>query len=245
MTKTGIIGHRGAAGLALENSEASLLAALSHNIDAIEFDVRRTRDGKLVVMHDKHTGRISKERTLVGNKTLKQLQSIKLKNGQRIMSFQEVFELLAGKIPMVIDIKDHNSSDEILTVVSQNPNAEISFTSLQYTEIKKLRKELPHVPVYIRDLLNPVEVVHTAKRMKATGISLNMWLMNPLTYWLAKKRNLEVRVYTVNNKLLGKLLKIIYPGIVLYTNHPQRFVGRIGKKGAAALRRQDPQSLKK
>lgn len=226
MKKTGIIGHRGAAGLALENSQESLLAALRHDIDAIEFDVRRTRDGRLVVMHDKHTGRISDEKTLIGNKTLAELKAITLKNGQKIMSFEEVFDLLAEKIPMVIDIKDHNSADEILAVVSRNPHAEVSFTSLQYTEIRKLRSALPHAPVYIRDLLNPVEVVYTARRMKATGISLNMWLMNPLTYWLAKKRNLEVRVYTVNNKLLGKVLKKVYPGIVLYTNHPQRFVGR-------------------
>jgi glycerophosphoryl diester phosphodiesterase len=225
MTKTGIIGHRGAAGLALENSHDSMVAALSHDIDAIEFDVRRTKDGRLVVLHDKHTGRIAKQKTLINQKTLEELQAIKLKNGQHIPAFDEVMNLIAGKKPVVIDIKDANSSDEILRVLEKFPHAEVSFTSLRYAELDKLHKARPDIPIFVRDLLNPFEVVHTAKRMHAAGISLNMFLMNPLTYWLAKRRGLEVRIYTVNHPSLVRLFKKLYPEIVIYTNHPQRFVG--------------------
>jgi glycerophosphoryl diester phosphodiesterase len=227
MTKTGIIGHRGAAGLALENSHDSIRAALNHNIDAIEFDVRRTKDGHLVVLHDKHTGRISEQKALIGSKTLEELQAITLKNGQHIPTLDEVMELIAGKKPVVIDVKDGNSADEILESLSKYPDAEVSFTSLRYGELDKLYKARPDIPIFVRDLLNPFEVVHTAKRMHAAGISLNMFLMNPLTYWLAKRRGLEVRIYTVNSPMLGRLFQKLYPGIVIYTNHPQRFVSAL------------------
>lgn len=227
MAKTGIIGHRGAAGLALENSHDSLLAALDHEMDGIEFDVRKTKDGRLVVMHDKHTGRIAKQKVLVNLKTLAELQAITLKNGQRIPSLEDVCKLIGDRMMMVIDIKDGGSADELLRVLRQFPKAKVSFTSLKYNDLSKLHKALPDVPFYVRDLLNPFEIVHTARRMHAAGISLNMWLMNPLTYWMAKRRHLEIRVYTVNTAWMVKLLRRVYPGIVIYSDHPERFVGRL------------------
>jgi glycerophosphoryl diester phosphodiesterase len=227
MAKTGIIGHRGAAGLALENSHDSLIAALGHEIDAIEFDVRLTKDGKLVVMHDGHTGRIAKQKVFVSQKTLAELQAIKLKNNQHILTLEDVFKLIGAEKSMVIDIKDSNSSTEILRLLEQYPHANIDLTSLRYRELEKLHKARPDLPFYIRDLLNPFEVVHTAWRMHAAGISLNMFLMNPLTYWLAKRRNLEIRIYTVNSPFLVRFFQKLYPGIVIYTNHPQRFVKRL------------------
>lgn len=227
MTKTGIIGHRGAAGLALENSHNSLLAALDHAIDAIEFDVRRTKDGQLVVMHDKNTRRISNEKALVSHKTLAELQAIKLKNGQQIPTLEEFFNVIGDQKPMVIDIKDNGCSEELLRIINAHPGAQVSFTSLKYGELNDLHNARPDLPIFVRDLLNPFEIVHTARRMRAEGISLNMFLMNPLTYWLAKRRNLEIRIYTVNNVLLVHLFKKLYPGIVIYTDHPERFVGKI------------------
>jgi glycerophosphoryl diester phosphodiesterase len=226
MVKTGIIGHRGAAGLALENSHDSLIAALNHNIDAIEFDVRLTKDKKLVVMHDKHTGRIAKRKVFVNHKTLAELETIKLKNGQHIPTFEEVIELIGNKKPVVIDIKDNGSAAEILRVLKENPDVGVSFTSLKYHELLKLHKARPDLPIFVRDLLNPFEVIHTACRMHAEGISLNMWLMNPLTYWLASRRNLEIRIYTVNGIGLASFFKRLYPGITMYTNHPEKFVSR-------------------
>jgi glycerophosphoryl diester phosphodiesterase len=225
MTKTGIIGHRGAAGLALENSHDSLLAALGHDIDAIEFDIHHTSDGKLVVLHDSHTGRIAEKKVLVGHKTLAELQTIRLKNGQHIPTLEEIFKLVGDNKPMVIDIKDNGCADELLRLLEKYPGATVSFTSLKYNELEKLHKVRPDIPIFVRDLLNPFEVVYTARRMHAEGISLNMWLMNPLTYWLAKRRGLEIRIYTVNNRHLVRFFQKLYPGIVIYTNHPERFVG--------------------
>lgn len=47
-----VIGHRGAAGLAPENTFAGFDIALGMGVDGIETDVQRTKDGKLVLFHD-------------------------------------------------------------------------------------------------------------------------------------------------------------------------------------------------
>ena len=47
-----VIGHRGAASFAPENTFAGFDLALQLGVDAIETDVQRTKDGKLVLFHD-------------------------------------------------------------------------------------------------------------------------------------------------------------------------------------------------
>ena len=46
------VGHKGAGHVAPGNTIASFEAALEHGVDMIEFDVLRTRDGRLVLAHD-------------------------------------------------------------------------------------------------------------------------------------------------------------------------------------------------
>src|SRR5947208_1574738 len=47
-----VSGHRGAAGLAPENTFAGFELALALGVDGIETDVQKTKDGKLVLFHD-------------------------------------------------------------------------------------------------------------------------------------------------------------------------------------------------
>jgi glycerophosphoryl diester phosphodiesterase len=47
-----IIGHRGALGLAPQNTLASLRKAAEHKVDEIEFDVRVTSDDIVILAHD-------------------------------------------------------------------------------------------------------------------------------------------------------------------------------------------------
>lgn len=54
-----VVGHRGSAGAAPENTMAAFRMAADAGADMIEFDVRMTRDGELVVHHDRRLGRTS------------------------------------------------------------------------------------------------------------------------------------------------------------------------------------------
>lgn len=224
MAKTGIIGHRGAAGLALENSMASVRAALEYPIDAIEIDIRHTRDGKLIVIHDNDTARIAKQKLRIANVSLEELRQLKLHNYQEIPTFEQVMDIVGRRMPLVLDIKDMGCASELLRTIGKHPEARVSFTSLHLSELEQIRTQKPNAELYVRDRKNPFRIIRTARRLGARGINLNKWFMNPLTYFLARKHNLEVRVYTVNNRVVGRLFQILYPGIVLFSDHPERFV---------------------
>lgn len=60
--KMKIIGHRGAAGLALENTLESLRAGINAGAHSIEFDVRLTKDGEVVLCHDSDLKKISQDK---------------------------------------------------------------------------------------------------------------------------------------------------------------------------------------
>ncbi len=69
-----VIGHRGAAAHAPENTLPSFAAALEAGVDAIELDVRMTSDGIPVVMHDATLDRTTDARGAVTALTLAQVQ---------------------------------------------------------------------------------------------------------------------------------------------------------------------------
>ncbi|MDQ6611368.1 MAG: glycerophosphodiester phosphodiesterase, partial [Gemmatimonadota bacterium] len=69
-----VIGHRGNRAHAPENTLESLGQAIALGVDAVEFDLRVTRDGKLVVMHDPTLERTTSGAGLVNAHTLHELQ---------------------------------------------------------------------------------------------------------------------------------------------------------------------------
>lgn len=223
MTK--IIGHRGAAGLALENSMESIRAALKQDVDAVEFDVHLTKDNKLVVVHDKHTGRVAKEKVFIREKTLDELRKLALNNGQPIPTLDDVLAI-AGSKPIVIDIKDEGSAGELLQSLKRHPKAQVSFASFKQEELRVLHDRRPDIPTYVLEHLSPIDIIHSADALDATGIGLNKWLMNPFTYYLAKRYKLELYVYTLNSRLMGRLFQKLYPDVYVCTDHPEYFVGK-------------------
>jgi glycerophosphoryl diester phosphodiesterase len=219
---TRIIGHRGAAGLALENSTESIRAALALDVDAVEFDIHRTKDKKLVVLHDKDTKRVSQTTVRINEVTLDEIRNLPLKNGQTIPTLDDALDILGSK-PVIIDIKDDDSAGELLQVLKRHPKAKVSFASFRHDELRFLHERLPEVPIYVLEHFSPVDIIHSAVNLRARGIGLNKWLMNPLTYYLAQRYHLELYVYTLNGRFMGRLLKRLYPEVDICTDHPERF----------------------
>lgn len=217
-----IIGHRGAAGLALENTRSSFRAAKAHGVDMIEFDVRLTADGHLVVIHDAVTDRLATDRRQVRRHALAELQKLKLHGGERLLSLDEALDVIADT-PVIIELKDTGSVDELLLVLERHPQTAYSVCSFHHEELRRLRRVLPDVPIYASEHFAPVAIIDRARNLHATGICLNKWLVNPITYYLARHYHLEIYLYTVNSPWLARLLSRLYPGIHILTDHPERF----------------------
>jgi glycerophosphoryl diester phosphodiesterase len=109
-----IVGHRGASGLAPENTLAAFQVAADLNIDGVEFDVQRSRDGHLVVFHDDEVNRITGSQGAVYDLTLAELKGLDAGakfdprfRGERIPTLQETFEFLRQtNLLLFVELKD-------------------------------------------------------------------------------------------------------------------------------------------
>jgi len=107
-----ITGHRGAAGLAPENTLASIQLALDLGVDRIEIDIQQTKDNVLIVLHDR-----SLRRTTNGFGYVKQKKYNVLLNysagvkfsrhyeSERIPTLEQVIDLIDGRAELLIETK--------------------------------------------------------------------------------------------------------------------------------------------
>lgn len=107
-----IIGHRGDAGSAPENTLAAIDRGLKMGTDILEIDVHLTRDGHLCVMHDKKVDRTTNGRGKIKDLTWDQIQKLdaggwysdSFKN-EKVPSLEQVIEKINGKSQLLIEIK--------------------------------------------------------------------------------------------------------------------------------------------
>ena len=107
-----IIAHRGDVTNAPENTLAAFQQALEQGADGIELDVRLTRDGQLVVFHDRSMKRIGGIRGLVSNATLEEVRALDVGGwfapqfrGAQAPTLDEVFELLPADYLINVEMK--------------------------------------------------------------------------------------------------------------------------------------------
>ena len=105
-----IIGHRGAAGLAPENTVRSIRVAHDLKLDGIEFDVRITKDNHLVVCHDKDLQHIAGIDKLISKLTLAEIKAVKTLSGEPIPTLQQVIKE-AGNSQLLIEGKEYTVQD--------------------------------------------------------------------------------------------------------------------------------------
>ena len=93
-----------------ENSIAAIKEMIAMGVDIVELDVRETKDGVMVMVHDKTVDRTTNGKGLVSEMTWKQLKRLRLlHNGkptaERIPTFKEVLALVKGRVMLDIDYK--------------------------------------------------------------------------------------------------------------------------------------------
>ncbi len=102
-----------------ENSLPAFRAAKQAGF-GIETDIRMTRDGELVLLHDESTGRMCGKDRKVQECTLKEIRSFRLgDSGEQIPTFDEFLEAVGEDLPLVVEIKHDVRRDEICRKVME------------------------------------------------------------------------------------------------------------------------------
>ena len=112
-----IVGHRGAAGLEPENTIKSIKRALEIGVDIIEIDVRSTKDGALILLHDEDFKRLAgvklKARDLLLNE-IKEKITIK---GEEVATLEDAISVINGKVGLFIEVKEPETTLKIIDLI--------------------------------------------------------------------------------------------------------------------------------
>jgi glycerophosphoryl diester phosphodiesterase len=115
-----IMGHRGAAALEPENTLRSIERAVEIGVDAVEIDVRLSKDRELVVIHDSTVDRTTNGSGPVSGYSLDDLKKLDAGGGQTIPTLQEVMELIGRKVKLVIELKEEETERMVVELIKRN-----------------------------------------------------------------------------------------------------------------------------
>lgn len=169
-----IVGHRGTTTFGPENTIAGFLAAVEHGAQLLEMDIRTTKDGHLVVIHDASVDRTTDGEGLVRRMTLEEIKKLDAGSwfdakfgGERVPTFAEVLDAIKGKALPDLDIKDADA-DQIVAVLKEKGFTEgITVYSGNWKLLSHIKELLPGV--LIRPTVPGTE----------TGLETIMTKMNP------------------------------------------------------------------
>jgi glycerophosphoryl diester phosphodiesterase len=116
-----VFAHRGYSGRYPENTMVAFAKALELGVDALELDVRLTRDGALAVIHDATVDRTSSGAGMVRELTLAQLREFDAGSwfspifaGERHPSLQDVLDRVGGLARLNVHVKASDTDREVI-----------------------------------------------------------------------------------------------------------------------------------
>lgn len=127
--KVFVVSHRGDWRNAPENSLQAFRNCIEMGVDMIEIDLKMTKDGHLIVMHDKTIDRTTDGKGLPSDYTLEEIRKFHLKNGlgrttfHLIPTLEEVLALCKGKILINID-KGYDYFKEVYALTERSHTTE-------------------------------------------------------------------------------------------------------------------------
>ncbi len=196
-----VIGHRCAAGEALENTLSALRRAVEDGADIVEVDVQATRDGVLVLSHDETLGRIAGVNVDIRSSTWSELSDLRLPNGERLTRLDEFLDAIAGVIPAFIEVK-HVEDTPLVVKAVRGFEEWIAIISFHDEVLSYVKHHAPGIPVGLIYAKPPGRILD-AKRLGASIVLSRYNLATSRAIAFAHRLGLKIVAWTVNSESLA------------------------------------------
>jgi len=203
-----LLGHRGAPHAAPENTLASFRRALEMGAHGFEFDVRRSRDGRLVVIHNPRHGRLRVARATAAQLDLPLLEDV-------LKQFSTAW--------LDIELKVKGIEKPVLSLAHRylKPNQYVvtSFRKSVVREVKRLSPSTPAGWLFKRTLLL---LPRWARRPDLDYLCPHHTVLTPRLARAARERGLGLITWTVNTPAAMQRMKDLGVNVAI-TDFPDRY----------------------
>ncbi len=190
-----IIGHRGVAAEATENTLPSLQLAVAQDADMIEIDVQLTADGVLIVFHDWDLTRMAERPEVVEETSASRLAELLPDSS----TLPEVLDALPETMPINIELKRRSAAPEALAraiAEAIGERSRILVSSFDWGALETVRQTLPELPLAPLSAESPKELLAAAEQLDAWSLHCNWRIASEE---LVSSSTRPVLAYTVND----------------------------------------------
>lgn len=217
-----IIGHRGAKGLAPENTLRAFEKALEHHVDEIEFDVRVTKDNVAVLVHDPMVNDPSGNRLEVATHTFVELQ----KHKPDLTTLELAITLINRRVPIIIELKPGVPTKQTVQLLKQFLKAgwepkDFWLASFDQKILRELHRDLPEITKIVNESWSGTRATWRARELNTKRLSMRSWWLWNGFLAPMQRRGWQISPYTMNDPTkVRKWQKYLY-GVI--TDYPDLF----------------------
>jgi len=148
-----VIAHRAGAGIAPENTLAAIRQAIRLRADYVELDVRTTKDGAFVIMHDSRVDRTTDGQGAVRDLTLAEIRALHIRNehgkrfdGERVPTLDEALSGCRGRVNLYLDHKDADTA-ALFAALKKHRMEKSALVYNVVSGVNEWKRIAPHIPV--------------------------------------------------------------------------------------------------
>jgi glycerophosphoryl diester phosphodiesterase len=235
-----VIGHRGSCADRPENTLSSFRRAIEAGAAITEVDVRTTKDGVLVLLHDAELSRVTGVKGRVGDLTLDELKKLDAGSwfdpsfkGERIPTLHEALELCKGKIGVMIDLKETGAeyAEKITALVRKHGEPAKTVLGVRSVEhARQFKKLLPEAKQ-----LGLVPAQSDIEAFAAAGVPMirlwPKWLSDPALVPRVRKLGLALHLGAGTGKREEVLPLLAHEPESLSSDDPARLIRTLAELG--------------
>ncbi|MFD9333754.1 glycerophosphodiester phosphodiesterase [Streptomyces sp. NPDC060028] len=194
------IGHRGVMGVEPENTLRSFVRAERSGMDVIALDLRLSKDGALVVLHDAEVDRTTDGSGAVADLTLAELRELDAGGGQHVPVLEEALD--AVRAPLQVSVRDQAAAGVLAQLLtSRDLTARVEVASFDDAVLGEVARLVPGVRTSLyaeRPEAARGTLVDRARAVRAETVALNIRQVSLEAVEEAHAAGLRVTGWTVN-----------------------------------------------
>ncbi|MGY5873106.1 MAG: glycerophosphodiester phosphodiesterase family protein [Candidatus Thorarchaeota archaeon] len=216
MTSQIVVAHRGASGLAPENTLAAHRIALETGAHMTEIDVQETADGELVCIHDYDVNRTTNGHGKIAELTYREIRELDAGEGEKIPSLTEVIDFVRGKMKINIELKVTDVEKRVLSLVKERKMIQdVTISSFLHGTLVSMRNLDASITTAVLVSKIREDMISYVQEIEANALNPDYKTISSHLVEDAHSNDVQVFPWTVNDSTqIRNLYKIGVDGII-------------------------------
>ncbi len=193
-----VVAHRGRGGKYPGNTLKAIEEAIRLGVDFVEVDVRRSKDGELVLWHDDTLEKLIKKPLDVSEEDYSYLKKFDVGMGEHIPLFEDALDLMKGKVGVLVDVKKAGYEKEIYEALKERDMLGDTIFSGDNQALARLKEIDPNVAIAYTLYAADPRSLFQAKRLGALFVNFKFPTVTLDIVTRAHEMGLGVIVWVVN-----------------------------------------------